>query len=221
MGPLPDTKERILDAAEALFAAKGYDATSLRAVIQEAGVNLAAVHYHYGSKLLLFRAVVARRVDAINAERLARLDALASAPGAPGHVEALVEAFFAPALLRAVDGDSSFLPFVRIVGHSWSGPGEHVQALREVFRPVQARFVPAFAAALPQLGAADLFWRMHFLIGAMCTFLSDRDRVRVISDGLCDPADVLREFVVFASAALRAPAAPGPAPKRRVREAQR
>jgi hypothetical protein len=62
---------------------------------------------------------------------------------------------------------------------------------------------------------------MHFLIGAMCTFLSDRDRVRVISDGLCEPADVLREFVVFAAAALRAPATPGPAPARRAREVQR
>ena len=72
----PDTRDRILDAAERLFAQQGFDLTSLRALTTEADVNLAAVNYHFGSKERLFEAVLARLIAPINAERLARLDAL-------------------------------------------------------------------------------------------------------------------------------------------------
>ena len=63
-----DTKERILDAAELLFAAHGFAGTSLRAVTREAGVNLAAVHYPYGTEEDLLRAVLGRIVIAVNRE---------------------------------------------------------------------------------------------------------------------------------------------------------
>ena len=71
-----DTKQTILDAAEDLFAEQGYAATSLRQLTGKARVNLAAVHYHFGSKEDLAKAVLARRIEPINVERIARLDAL-------------------------------------------------------------------------------------------------------------------------------------------------
>jgi AcrR family transcriptional regulator len=79
-----DTKERILDAAERLFAAHGFAGTSLRAVTKEAGVNLAAVHYHFGTKEDLLRAVLSRIVIPVNRERLEMLRRGAILPRSKG-----------------------------------------------------------------------------------------------------------------------------------------
>jgi AcrR family transcriptional regulator len=76
-----ETKDRILDAAESLFARQGFSATSLRSVIAEAGVNLAAVHYHFGPREELIRAVFSRRFDPINRQRIALLAALGNDKG--------------------------------------------------------------------------------------------------------------------------------------------
>src|SRR5579859_4078456 len=91
------TKDRILDAAERLFAHKGIEATSLRTITAEAGVNLAAVNYHFQSKEALMHAVIARRLDPINQRRLAMLDAYeAEAAGAPVPLNQLLEAMLRP-----------------------------------------------------------------------------------------------------------------------------
>ena len=70
----PATKDRILDAAESLFMEHGFEATSLRSITAAAGVNLAAVNYHFGSKEELFQAVLTRRLDPMNQERVDLLD---------------------------------------------------------------------------------------------------------------------------------------------------
>src|SRR3981081_4013505 len=70
------TKTRILDAAELLFMEHGFEATSLRQLTSAAGVNLAAVNYHFGSKEELFQAVLTRRLDPMNQERIDLLDKL-------------------------------------------------------------------------------------------------------------------------------------------------
>lgn len=204
----PGTRTRILDVAETLFAEKGYDATSLRQLTSEAEVNLAAVHYHFGSKLALFQAVFERRVGPINEERLARLQALEEEAGeGPLPLESLLEAFLEPVLRRIRGQDPGFRRFVQLVGRANSATGDHLRAIRDVFRDVQARFFPRLQAALPHLGQDDLFWRLHFLLGAMCTLLADPQRVCIVSGGLCDsedPEEVLRQLVTFAAAGLRA-----------------
>ena len=214
--PAPDTKSRILDAAEVLFAERGYDAASLRALTEQAGVNLAAVHYHFGSKQSLFAAVIERRVGALNAERLRAMDAAEAAAGEerPLPLETLLEAFFGPPLRATVWSDPGYAHFLRILGRMNSATGEHVVALRDVFHEVQARFLPALLATLPHLTEPDLLWRMHFLIGAMSTLFADPRRIKLISDGRCDsedPDETLRQLVTFAAGALRAPAAGSPA----------
>src|SRR5437867_6100600 len=93
------SKERILDVAERLFAERGFAATSLRNITAEAAVNLAAVHYHFGSKDELIEAVFARRLGPLNRERLRLLEACrAAAGGGSPSVEELLEALIAPAL---------------------------------------------------------------------------------------------------------------------------
>ena len=65
-----DTKQRILDVAEQMFADQGFAGTSLRSIIAAANVNLAAVHYHFKSKEALLEAVVLRRLGPLNQQRL-------------------------------------------------------------------------------------------------------------------------------------------------------
>ena len=93
------TRRRILDTAERQFALRGFAGTSLRGITREAGVNVAAIHYHYGSKEELLRATMERILAPVNAERLRLLDeAIAAADGAPS-VEAILSAFLCPDLL--------------------------------------------------------------------------------------------------------------------------
>ena len=99
---MSDTKEKILDTAERLIGEQGYAATSLRHVIAEAGVNLAAVHYHFGSKEELLDAVVLRNAIPVNEARLARLDlAEAEAGSGPPDVEKVLESFLIPTAVVA------------------------------------------------------------------------------------------------------------------------
>ena len=97
------TRRRILDTAERQFALRGFAGTSLRGITREAGVNVAAIHYHYGSKEELLRATMERILAPVNAERLRLLDeAIAAADGAPS-VEAILSAFLCPDLLLIRD----------------------------------------------------------------------------------------------------------------------
>src|SRR5437667_4242675 len=112
----PDTKQRILDSAERLFADYGFAGTSLRAIIANAKVNLAAIHYHYRSKEALFDAVILRRLQPINQERLELLDACerSAADGKPT-LEQVLEAFLAPAFRVGADPNGG-QTFVRLIG---------------------------------------------------------------------------------------------------------
>ena len=204
--PTHDTKDRILDAAEVLFADQGYDGTSLRAVTGAADVNLAAVHYHFGSKAALFEAVVHRRVDDLNAERLARLDAL-EARGTP-EISEVLEAFVEPAFRLAASDDEGVKRFLRLVGRIHSSSGEHLRSLHRVFQEIAERFLHALAQAAPHLSEADVHWRFHFLLGSMCGVLADPQRVHLTSQGQCnaeDPTELLRQTVAYAAAGFAAP----------------
>src|SRR5579859_5859845 len=110
-----DTKQRILDSAERLFSDHGFEGTSLRTIIADAKVNLAAIHYHYRSKEALLDAVILRRLEPINRQRLELLDACERAAGdKPATLEAVIEAFLAPALRVALDRDGT--SFARLMG---------------------------------------------------------------------------------------------------------
>src|ERR1039458_5979553 len=111
-----DTRQKILDAAERLFGEQGYGATSLRHIIAEAGVNLAAIHYHFGTKEELLDQLIMRKGGPVNAERLALLDALeAKAKGKAVPVEKLLEAFLGPPLMRV----SKNPDFARLMGRMY------------------------------------------------------------------------------------------------------
>ena len=206
----PQTRHRLLDAAERLFAQHGIDATSLRAITAEAGTNLASVHYHFGSKEALVDAVIARRLGPINRERLRLLDKAEAAAGeGPAELDAIVEAFVEPALRLVRDPDHGGTDFVRLMAQVHGGPDEQKQRLMNQFGEILDRFGAALGRALPHLGASDLCWRFFFLIGSMLVALGHGDILQSHSGGACDPSDVkgtLRHLVAFVSAGLRAPA---------------
>src|SRR2546430_15599341 len=97
--PQHETRTRILDAAEELFMLHGFEGTSMRILTAKAGVNLAAVNYHFGSKDALIEAVFRRRLDPMNVARIGELDKLAAAESAPPP-DAVLRAFITPRLRR-------------------------------------------------------------------------------------------------------------------------
>jgi len=164
------TKETILSAAEQLYAENGFAGTSVRAITTAAGVNTAAIHYHFGSKEALIEALIARRAEPVNRARLDRLDQIEEAnPQGPLPLEEVLEAFLGPALRVRVDaGENTILPRL-IARFAMEAPGGEMQEIvQHVFAEIRRRFVPALCRALPGVSEEEVFWRMHMMIGSMC-----------------------------------------------------
>jgi AcrR family transcriptional regulator len=212
-----NTQRRILDAAEALFAAAGF-AASLRAITTRAGVNLAAINYHFGSKEALIREVFARRLGPLNRERLALLDRCEAAEraGAPD-LEAVLTAFIAPSLRVSRDPARGGAVFMHLLGRIHAETDARLRlAFGQPFRDLGHRFIAALNRALPHLTPPELFWRFHFTIGAMSHTMAASYRLTEQSCGHHRHADIeeaIRHLVAFVAAGLRAPipvSAPAP-----------
>ena len=205
------TKLRILDAAEALFMEHGFEATSLRALTAAAGVNLAAVSYHFGSKEELFQSVLTRRLDPMNQDRLDLLSRLERkcAPAALS-CDRILMALFVPALRLARDPARGGKNFLRLLGRAYADPAPFIRRfLSEQYAPMIARFKTAFARALPQLPRRELSWRLHFIMGALSYTLAGTDALKLIAE--LNPRDItndellLRRLAPFLLAGLTAP----------------
>ncbi|NWG13415.1 MAG: TetR/AcrR family transcriptional regulator, partial [Acidobacteria bacterium] len=161
-----ETKHRILDAAERLFAERGFDAASLRAITAAAGVNLAAVNYHFRSKDELIRAVLARNMAPLNARRLELLDAFeARAQGRPVPVEHVVRALISPMLELKQSPGHANLP--TLVGRMYADPSPRTRQLFvDELGEISQRFRSALQRSLPHVPTADLYWRIGFMIGS-------------------------------------------------------
>jgi AcrR family transcriptional regulator len=201
------TKNRILDTAERLFAHHGVEATSLRAITAEAGVNLAAVNYHFQSKDALLHAVIARRLNPVNQQRLAMLDVCEAEAGAgPLHLDRLVDALLRPVMEMLRGEGKEFAPMMSRIFTESSDLTEKV--FQKHLAHVSARFFPAFERALPEIPREELFWRMWFMMGAVSHTIGGAKVLRGISGGECDPSDVesmIRRLESFVLAGLKAP----------------
>jgi AcrR family transcriptional regulator len=217
--PAPDTRERILSTAEALFMESGYAGTSLRMITARAKVNLAAVNYHFGSKEALIREVFERRLGPLNAARIAYLDRLeAEARGRPLSVEQIIEAIVAPALQVNRDPLAGGAVFLRLLGRAFSEPGETMrEVLPAQYRQVVVRFKEALLRALPQVPDQELTWRMHFMFGALSYTMAGNDALKLIAtcslEGVDEPESIVRRLIPFLASGLRAPL-PGAAARR-------
>jgi AcrR family transcriptional regulator len=207
----PDTKMRIMDVAEGLFAEKGYATTSLRDITGEAGTNLASVNYHFQSKEGLLSALVERHVGPVNRDRLESLDAIeADADGAPPGLESLVRAFLTPALTRWRERGTDGSRFMRLAGRLHAETDEHLRRIfLSQFEEVARRFGRAFRRALPQLDEREVQLRTHFLVGAMAHTLLWSENMPGPPFGRrrsVPPDEILETLVRFAVGGLAAPA---------------
>lgn len=205
------TKDRILDAAEALFMEHGFEATSLRSITAAAAVNLAAVNYHFGSKEELFQAVLTRRLDPMNQRRVAMLDRFErEAGGGPLSCERILVALFVPALELARDPERGGKDFLRLLGRAYADPAPFIRRfLSDQYARMIARFKEAFARALPHLPRKELSWRLHFIMGALSYTLAGTDALKLIAE--LNPKETandeltLRRLAPFLLAGLKAP----------------
>ncbi|MGO1541531.1 MAG: TetR/AcrR family transcriptional regulator [Luteimonas sp.] len=165
------TKERILGAAEELFAQQGFGGTSLRQVTSRAEVNIAAVNYHFGSKENLVNEVFRRRMDEMSAQRLEMLRQATTER--PDDLEAVLAAFVEPALALA-GGRSGGGAFIRVIARAYAEKNDGLRAfLSERYGHVQRDFARALAACLPELNKEELYWRLDFLGGALTYAMAD------------------------------------------------
>ena len=202
-----DTKTCLLDAGEKLFAELGIARASMRAITQAAGANLAAVHYHFGSKEGLVRAVFRRRLEPLNRDRLDRLAAhLAS--GGERDVEGIVEAFVTPPL-HMIGREAGGRAFAQLLARAVLEPaaGSHGLVL-EQFEEVLDRFAAALANALPDLSREEILWRFHFMIGSL-SFTAGLGFLVEQRAGMPKPADrpepVIARLVNFLTGGMRQP----------------
>ncbi|MGH8083813.1 MAG: TetR/AcrR family transcriptional regulator [Lysobacter sp.] len=194
------TKDRILGAAEDLFAQFGFSGTSLRQVTSRADVNIAAVNYHFGSKENLVNEVFRRRMDEMSAHRLSALKAALEQH--PGELEPILAAFVEPALAIAQDRHGG-AAFVRVVARAYAEKNDSLRKfLSDHYGHVLREFAKAIAACVPELSKEELYWRLDFLAGALTYAMADFGLIKRPS-GTAEKAHrerAARELIRFAAA---------------------
>lgn len=205
------TKLALLKATERLVAAKGFEATSLRAITAAAKVNLAAVNYHFSSKDALILAMLNRRLKPINEARLALLDQFEKAAGnKPVPLEKILEALFRPILDLVARRSKEGRDFLRLIALALAEPSAFLKPLVEKeFSEKTRRFHRALRRTLPNLSDAEAHWRLHFAHGVFIHTVAHSQVLECTSQGRCritKADEVLRRIINFCAAGLRSPA---------------
>lgn len=204
------TRDRILDAAELLFAEQGIRATSLRAITRDADVNLAAVHYHFGSKEGLLDAVIERQALPVNESRLLELARLEQEAGdAAPTAEAVLAAFILPVVSHLCELGPRAEHLPQLLARIEAQPPETVESLmRKHFGEVARRFLEALQRALPDHSKESVAERLRFTAGLMSHLFSGNFDLDVIPGHPPRPQDPIqraRHALCFLSAGMHAP----------------
>lgn len=200
------TRNRIIAVAESLFARRSYAAVSMREITAEAGVGLAAVNYHFGSKEALFKTVFLRRARDLNRERAHLLEAAERrATGGVVPLREVLSALLRPGIRWSFDTEGREL-FIQFLTRCQL---DHASPLHELFYNDVGhlrRFIPYFLRVLPELGEEEILWRLHFTLGALHYTITDLKRLERISNGVCDISQfeaTLARIVSYAESAFR------------------
>ena len=201
------TKAQVLAAAERLFALNGFQNVSVRDITAEAGVNLASVNYHFGSKDALLFEIFRRRTAELNRERARMLHQASDRHDGKPPVREILAAFFEPPLRWSNPSHERRISVQFII----RARSEGTEAMKEVLRTDVShlrRFADALIGALPHLAREEVYWRLHFALGMIHNNrFAEFDRLHALSDGLTRESDVdalLKRMIDFAEAGFLA-----------------
>ena len=184
-------KDRILDAAERLFARHGFYGVSVRDITEAADVDVALVSYHFGGKRELFAAVFQRRAEELNPERLAMLENVrrSALPGTPT-LEQIVYAFTYPLLERSARGGPGWKSYFALLAQVNNSPEWGPVLMTKHFDPLVEKFIAVLREALPGCEAREIYWGYQFLTGALTLTFAETGRLDRLSGGLCKSSDL-------------------------------
>ncbi|MDD2468457.1 MAG: TetR family transcriptional regulator [Desulfobulbus sp.] len=208
------TRDRILDAAERVFADKGLDGSSVRDITTAANVNLAAVNYHFGSKIGLIEAVFSRHLGPMNTARIALLDSVEAQSGENSPpIESVLDAFIRPVVVHHFAEHGVNDAFMRLMSRCLNEPPLHLEQVTHHFDVLMNRFHTAFSRALPDHSPSEIFWGVHFTIGIMhhtLHVLSHLHHLPFSPPESADAQTVVERLVAYTAAGMKAQHAASP-----------
>jgi AcrR family transcriptional regulator len=197
------TRERVLDAAERLFAEHGFDTVSIRQIAHAAHVTLGVVGFHGGSKLDLFRTILERRVATLSVARREALAAL-RAGGRRPDLRALIHAYMAPYLKIAAGGDPQWRAYARLIARIVSDDRWYPH-VRDLYDPVAREYLEAIEAIHPEIDRKRLVTAFVLSVASMLSIVASTSRIAGLSgedagssgpEKLLDYEDILIDFCV-------------------------
>ncbi|MCB1412943.1 MAG: TetR family transcriptional regulator [Xanthobacteraceae bacterium] len=201
------TRTAILNAAERLYAERGFSDVTLRDIVGEAGVNLAAVNYHFGSKDELIAELYVTRSIATNRIRLAELKAAEDAGGGRAPIEAVVRALVGPTLRGCLGPATENTTIARFMIRASIESVPPIRKIRNREISHLRRFAQAMKRSLPDAADVDIYWGLHFALAMAHQTIRDSERLNKLSEGACDLGDVegvIERVVTAAALALTA-----------------
>jgi AcrR family transcriptional regulator len=184
------TRERILDAAEELFAQRGFEGVSVRQIMRKADADVSLAYYHFKSKQDLFDQVMLRRVEFLNEIRLRALEEVERREDEAPTVEDIIGAFTRPLLQLLEDDHAKWSHYYQLIAQINNSPDRGGTLMSRYFDPLVSRFIEALSKALPDSDPADLYWSYHFLSGALTLTFAETGRIDNLSGGVCKSTDI-------------------------------
>jgi AcrR family transcriptional regulator len=184
--PSDQTRTSILDAAERLYADRGFADVTLRDIVAAAGVNLAAVNYHFGSKDELIAELFVTRSLATNRERLNELKAAEAAGGGRADIDSILRALVGPTLRGCLGPDNERSAAARFMIRASIESVPPIRRIKNREIDHLRKFAAAMRRSLPGRNQVDLYWGLHFALAMAHQTIRDSERLTKLSEGSCD-----------------------------------
>jgi AcrR family transcriptional regulator len=188
--PSDQTRSAILAAAERLYADRGFGDVTLRDIVAEANVNLAAVNYHFGSKDELIAELFVTRSIATNRERLRELKAAEEQGGGRAPLEAILHALVGPTLRGCLGPANQRSTAARFMIRASIESVPPIRRIKNREIDHLRKFAAAMRRALPERSDEDIYWGLHFALAMAHHTIRESERLTKLSDGQCDLDDV-------------------------------
>ncbi|WP_178130350.1 TetR/AcrR family transcriptional regulator [Reyranella sp. CPCC 100927] len=207
-------RERIVETAIELFAAKGIDNVSVRELTGHAKVNVGAINYYFGSKAKLAELVFEQLAIRISKRRIDDLERVlrdAAGRSARPDLASVVRAFIRPYVDPAMKTEGALLAQL-ILQHRLRPTSTTMRLIKKHFDPLAQRFVGALAQCCPEIPRPEFYWRYTFMVSTVVLTVSDlspRHRLVRLSAGTADPSDAAateEALVRYLVGAMSAPA---------------